>query len=376
MAEKRTDTHGAAAGGEIIFCHVNPMRGVSGGDVYNARLQSLASEMPDVEVHEYVLLPAHERVASLRKKFLVPLMLPFRHPFRGGERGGRAWMFNSAKSLWFLPLALALRMRGERMAAVVHHPMHLQFGGLKGKIYETAEYAFLRLMDRIVVPSPYVAGLLEGRGLADRISFLPIPFDSTGNRREETHGKEDVYEGGCRIVSIATLERRKGQMNLLRAMKMLKDSGFEISATLVGKEVERTYAIELRRYAETEGLDVTFAGYVESGEKQRIMEKGNVFVSASQAEGYGMAVVEAMLAGLPVVAFRNTSMPMLLNRGERGVLCRDGDPGALADGIRRVTEDRDLRRLVTGRARAFAASLPDSGMFSRRWQEIVKKEIF
>ena len=58
-----------------------------------------------------------------------------------------------------------------------------------------------------------------------------------------------------------------------------------------------------------------------------------MFVHPARWEGFGLAVLEAMLAGLPVVASNVSSLPELVLDGETGVLVAPDDPGALERGI-------------------------------------------
>ncbi|HET7572833.1 MAG TPA: glycosyltransferase family 4 protein [Gaiellaceae bacterium] len=81
--------------------------------------------------------------------------------------------------------------------------------------------------------------------------------------------------------------------------------------------------------------------------------RAEVFVHPARWEGFGLAVLEAMLAGLPVVASEVSSLPELVVDGETGVLVRPDDPSALALGVARALGERD-RLGAAGRERARA----------------------
>jgi glycosyltransferase involved in cell wall biosynthesis len=60
-------------------------------------------------------------------------------------------------------------------------------------------------------------------------------------------------------------------------------------------------------------------------------------------EGFGLVAVEAAAAGVPVVASRLGALPEIVSDGETGLLVRPGDADALADALRRLLDDRELR---------------------------------
>lgn len=81
---------------------------------------------------------------------------------------------------------------------------------------------------------------------------------------------------------------------------------------------------------------------VERGEKIRLLHSFSVLsVPATYGESFGLYLIEAMAAGVPVVQPRHAAFPEILAATEGGLLCAPDDPSALADGLRRMLSDPD-----------------------------------
>ncbi|MCL6554171.1 MAG: glycosyltransferase family 4 protein [Firmicutes bacterium] len=87
-----------------------------------------------------------------------------------------------------------------------------------------------------------------------------------------------------------------------------------------------------------------------------LLRSADIFVLSSRWEGLPLAVVEAMMAGLPVVATAVGGIPETVLHGETGLLVPPGDAHALASALHRLLQDADLRRRMgeAGRRRAMA----------------------
>jgi glycosyltransferase involved in cell wall biosynthesis len=99
---------------------------------------------------------------------------------------------------------------------------------------------------------------------------------------------------------------------------------------------------------------VTFLGYLPREEMIEHLRQADLFVQPSIAsEMFGMAVAEAMAAGLPVVATRVCGLPEVVADGETGLLISPDDPKALADAIIHLLKDSNLSERMgqAGRAR-------------------------
>jgi glycosyltransferase involved in cell wall biosynthesis len=108
---------------------------------------------------------------------------------------------------------------------------------------------------------------------------------------------------------------------------------------IVGKPATESYERALRRYVADLGVEhaVTFTGYASDESVAVAYDTSDVLVVTSEHEGFCVPVVEAMAAGLPVVAFDQGAVPEVL--GGAGVLVTSRDPYALSEAIAGVMAD-------------------------------------
>jgi glycosyltransferase involved in cell wall biosynthesis len=134
------------------------------------------------------------------------------------------------------------------------------------------------------------------------------------------------------------------------------------SLRIVGKPATDAYERALRRYVADLGLEdaVTFTGYASDAAVAAAYTSADVLVVTSEHEGFGVPVVEAMAAGLPVVAYDQGAVPEVL--GDAGVLVSSRDPYALADAIGSLLAEPTRRTALAeaGRRRYAELDLPNA----------------
>lgn len=111
-----------------------------------------------------------------------------------------------------------------------------------------------------------------------------------------------------------------------------------------------------RRWLEAhfEGLPVKFMGYLRGEALARAYASADIFVFPSRLETFGLVVIEAMAAGLPVVASRVGGVTDIVREGETGYTFDSGDISALAAGLRKIARSRDAMQQMGKQARAYA----------------------
>ena len=154
---------------------------------------------------------------------------------------------------------------------------------------------------------------------------------------------------GTELLCVAAVMPHKGHDTLLASLAII--AGLRWRCVCVGPlERDPRFVDRLRRRAETDGIAdrIWFTGAQSTDELDRSYAGADVVVHASNAETFGMVVIEALARGLPVIASAVGGVPDALGRtadGRRpGLLVPPGDPHALSAALASWLNDAELRR--------------------------------
>jgi glycosyltransferase involved in cell wall biosynthesis len=201
------------------------------------------------------------------------------------------------------------------------------------------ETLHVRRVERVLVPSEYSAAVIarDYRIPASRLRVVPEPID-LGRWKEALASAEVLPGEPPSILCVAHLYPRKDVAALLAAVARLEAPAI-LRVAGAGPELAR-----LRRLAVRLGLGdrVEFLGHVPFSRLAAEYRRARVFCLPSRQEGFGIVFLEAMAAGLPVVAARAAAVPEVVADGECGTLVPPGDPAELAQKLRRMLGDPAL----------------------------------
>jgi glycosyltransferase involved in cell wall biosynthesis len=150
------------------------------------------------------------------------------------------------------------------------------------------------------------------------------------------------------IVFVGALNARKGVDVLLEAMVRVIETNPDARLYLVGNRDNPQLEADASRL----GLDevVDFVGF--SADPRSYLLSASVFVLPSRAEPFGLVLLEARAAGVPIIASDVGGIPEVLSGGAAGILVPVGDEVALAEAIVRVLDDVELAEELGARAAA------------------------
>jgi glycosyltransferase involved in cell wall biosynthesis len=176
---------------------------------------------------------------------------------------------------------------------------------------------------------------------------VPPPEDEVVRVREryQLHEQYALYVGN--IKPHKNLER------LIEAFHQLRQEGFpHLRLLIIGDEISKFAALRRAVHRYKLHKHVRFLGFVPDRTLAVLYRLAAVFVFPSLYEGFGLPPVEAMASGTPVVTSNVSSLPEVV--GDAAILIDPYDPAAIAEGMRQVLTDPDLRAelIVRGLARA------------------------
>jgi glycosyltransferase involved in cell wall biosynthesis len=180
-------------------------------------------------------------------------------------------------------------------------------------------------------------------------------------------------EGGADWLFVSRVLPHKAQHDVIKAFAAYRRA-YDPAArlALVGAIGSERYADALEDFIADLGLEgvVEVTGSVPPGELGARYRIADVYVSASEHEGFGVPLLEAMAHDVPVVAYACSAVPETVDGA--AVLVEDKSAGVLAAAVHRVLSDADLaaRLVASGRRRLSEVGLPAS---TRRLEEAVAK---
>jgi glycosyltransferase involved in cell wall biosynthesis len=205
--------------------------------------------------------------------------------------------------------------------------------------------SYMEQCQHIITPSEGMKQILEESGVVGHyITAIPTGIDVEPFRQADGEVVRHQHGWGNDLVliSVGRLAKEKNFETLLVATAEVMRERDQVRLVLIGDGLERKALEEL---AGDLGIAsrVEFTGRVEFTEIPAYLRAADVFCFASVTETQGLVTMEAMAAGLPIVAVDATGTSDAVTHGQEGLLT-ENDSAALAQAIQRVVDDAALRQ--------------------------------
>ena len=215
---------------------------------------------------------------------------------------------------------------------------------LTGRFFDIVRTVPLRMARHIIVPSRYLRGIVAGWRIdAEKISV--IYNAAAPDTASPTAAPPLPAWSGRTLLTVCRLVPWKGVDAILRRLPHLPDTRLVIA----GDGILRR---ELAAVADTLSVSerVIFLGHVSAAEVRGYMRRADAFVLNSTYEGLPHVVLEAMAAGIPVIATDAGGTGEVVENEATGLLIPVGDEAALQAAIERLWNDPALSRKLTAEA--------------------------
>jgi glycosyltransferase involved in cell wall biosynthesis len=259
--------------------------------------------------------------------------------------------------------------RSDRLGLVVL--VHMVFGGSGdgAAVAERDELDVLAAARAVVTTSAWTR-----RHLLDRYPLPPARVHVARPGTETAPARPPTARGD-RLLCVGALVPHKGQDLLLEALARTAELSWR--CTLVGPlDRDPRFVASLEVQAAAAGIAgrLRIAGPCTGAALQREYGSADVLVAPSRAETYGMAITEALAAGLPVIATGVGGVPEAVGRtayGVPGLLVPPDDSSALAAALARWLTDAEIRRRLRRAALRRRTTLPDWRMTGHRIRTVL-----
>lgn len=207
-------------------------------------------------------------------------------------------------------------------------------GGLKAKILKWIETLVLRrYATRILAVGQMVADINQGKYGRRKVDVIPngIPKPQFPPAQERDRLRREIAgdSSGLIIITVGRFSRAKGYEDMIKAFQLLRQSAPQPKLLMVGSGgIVET----IKHQIETLDLEQSVILTGEREDVPQLLASSDVFASSSHREGLPLAVLEAMMAGLPVVATSVGDIPNVVTK-ETGVVVPPHRPELLAEAL-------------------------------------------
>jgi glycosyltransferase involved in cell wall biosynthesis len=217
---------------------------------------------------------------------------------------------------------------------------------------------FCNSCDRVIAPSQALRRAILGDGVTVPVEVIPTGMDSRAGRQVRAGAavrrELGIPEGRRVLALVGRIAPEKGIGFLLLVLERLLQAGVDVQFVVVGDGPGRGRLAEQARSMGLAGR-VSFTGYVPRERTFDYTALADLFVFSSETETQGIALLEAMSGGTPVVAVSAMGVAELMADGRGGIAVTPGDLAGFVRAVKTLLDDHELRATRAEEARLKAA---------------------
>lgn len=326
-------------------------------------------QLPEARKHTWIL---YTKSCSTQYSGLSTQIIPLKYLWTQVGLAYRTWV-DKLDVLWIpahtLPL---LRKPGLRTVVTIHGIEYEWLPAYENRLQRwylplSTQYAVHNAHKIIAVSEFTKKQLIERLGAqANKIEVIHEGFDVQPQNNKNNVFIDYNLRSREYLITVGTIQPRKNLERLIQAFARLRGSKRRrLKLVIVGKWGWNYDGVKAAPKKFGVGERVLFLDYVDDAARQRLLEKALIYVQASITEGFGLPVLEAMNAGVPVVSSNGGALPEVV--GQAGLLF---DPMSIDDISHKLSlaiDDHKLRKELVERGRMRVRAFG--------WEETAKKTL-
>jgi len=318
-------------------------------------------------------LPREEKIGNvLVQRIRCPKIL---FPFLAAWRGRRLYKKQPFDVVWSIMTyagfaGLFLKLSFPRIKFLLTLQEGTPISQLKRKAFIVYPLFWLmfREADMIQAISHFLADFGRSMGYSKEVVVVPngvdLKYFSTAPKQADVLNLENNLgkkEGDIYLITTSRLVKKNAVDDCIRALKYLP---VHFSFLIIGTGHEEQ---NLRALAKALAVRerVKFLGFMPQQDIPLFLAVSSVFVRPSRSEGFGNSFIEAMAAGVPVVATPVGGIPDFIDDRETGVFCRPDNPKSVAEAVMEIIDNPYLKEKIIAQGK-------ERAIVDYSWDVIVK----
>jgi len=188
--------------------------------------------------------------------------------------------------------------------------------------------------DSIITPTETIKKLIKEKGITKPIKVISNGIIKFTPKKE--------YKTKHSLLHFGRISYEKKVDIILKAIHLLKKTMQDIQLTIIGDGPDMKRLKKMTKELMLEN-NVTFKGWIKNKDLQKEIIKHDVFITASTMETQGIAILESMACGLPIIGVNKYAIPELIT--DNGYLAEPDNPEDMATGIVKVLRDKNIKKL-------------------------------
>ena len=230
--------------------------------------------------------------------------------------------------------------------------------------------------DFIHTISNYLANFARDMGYKGTLKVVPNAVDV--KYFSQKHSEQEIEDlkkklgkksGDKYLITVSRLVLKNAIDDVIKSLRDLPEN-VKFLVLGDGPDLEK-----LQNLAKETGVEkrVMFSGQINNKEIPIYLEISDIFIRPSLTEGLGNSFLEAMAAGIPVIATSVGGIPDFLRDGETGIFCKVRDPQSIAEKVKLLFENNELKEKIIKNAKEMVTKNYDWDLIAQKMKNIFNK---